>query len=267
MASSGERRMVFDTRGRRKHVIRFVYAILALLMGGSLFLVVGPVNIGALLGNQSSTGNAAKVFEEQVERIEGRLTKDPANEAMLLSLTRAQLGVANAQVETDPATGARTVPPAASKDFEAALATWNRYLKQAGSEPSVSTAQLISGTSFQQAESSTSFRAAEADIAAATAAQRIVAEQRPSLGSLSTLAIYQSFNGEFAAADKSTKQAVAKAPSKAEAKNVEKQLAEYRKNAEKFAKQKKELNKVEREAGKEKLTSPFSGLGGSTIGE
>ena len=41
--------MVFDIRGRRKHVVKVVYAILALLMGASLFLVVGPVNIAGLL--------------------------------------------------------------------------------------------------------------------------------------------------------------------------------------------------------------------------
>ena len=43
--ADGERRMLFDIRGRRKHVVRVVYAILAILMGASLFLVVGPVRL------------------------------------------------------------------------------------------------------------------------------------------------------------------------------------------------------------------------------
>ncbi len=38
----GERRMVFDTGGRRKDVVKVVYAVLAVLMGLSLLLVVGP---------------------------------------------------------------------------------------------------------------------------------------------------------------------------------------------------------------------------------
>ena len=43
MASDGgERRMLFDIRGRRKNVVKVVYAILAVLMGLSLFLVAGP---------------------------------------------------------------------------------------------------------------------------------------------------------------------------------------------------------------------------------
>src|SRR5882762_4995898 len=99
MASSGERRLVFDTRGKRKHVVRVVYAILALLMGGSLFLVVGPVNIGALLGNSGSTNSASKLFEEQAERIEGRLVKSPNDEQLLLALTRARINSGNSQIE------------------------------------------------------------------------------------------------------------------------------------------------------------------------
>jgi hypothetical protein len=263
MASSGERRMVFDTRGRRKHVIRVVYAILAILMGASLFLVVGPVNIGALLGNQSSSSSAAKVLDEQAERIERQLAKDPTDEALLLSLTRARIGAGNAGVEVNSTTEVPTVSAEAKADFEAALQAWNRYLKQAGDEPSPPAAQLVAGSFFRLAESSASVREAEADVAIATSAQRIAAEQRPSLGSLSTLGIYQYFNGEFAAGDKTTKQAAAKAPSKAEGKNVEKQLAQYRKSGAEFEKKKKQLAKVEKEIGKERLSNPFGGLGGS----
>jgi hypothetical protein len=263
MASSGERRMVFDTRGRRKHVIRFVYAILAILMGASLFLVVGPVNIGSLIGNQTSSGSAAKVYEEQAERIESRLAGNPTDEGLLLSLTRARIGAGNAEVETDPTTGAQTVPIAARRHFEAAGESWNRYLKQAGGEPSSTTAQLVAQTFFRLAETSSGVTEAAEYVAKATAAQKLAAERQPTLGSLSTLAIYQYFNGEPAAAGKTTRQAASKASSKAEGKTVEKQLGEYRKRGEEFEKQKKELQKAEKKAGKEKLTNPFSGFGGA----
>jgi hypothetical protein len=263
MASSGERRMVFDTRGRRKHVIRVVYAILAILMGTSLFLVVGPVNLGALIGNQTSSGDAAKVFEEQAERTEGRLRKDPTDEALLLALTRARIGAAGAYAETNPTTGAQTQTPESLDQLEAAAQGWERYLKESGEEANPGAAQLVASTFLSAAESAASFRESEEFIAIAAAAQLIAAEKRPSLGTLSALAIDQYFNGEFAAADASTKRAATKASSKTEAKSVEKQLAEYRKRAKEFAKQKKQLNKVEREASKEKLTNPFSGLGGT----
>jgi hypothetical protein len=262
MASSGERRMVFDTRGRRKHVVRVVYAVLALMMGASLFLVVGPVNLGALLGNQTSTGNAAKVFEEQAERTEAKLRKEPTSEALLLALTRERIGAAGAKAEANQETGALTFTPESRRELVAAEEAWNRYLKQAGDEPNPAAAQLVASTFFKVAEGGAALKEVEADLATALKAQQIAATERPNLGTLSSLAIDQYFNGEFVAGDASMKQAAAKAPSKAEAKGIEKQLGEYRKNAKKFAKQKKELNKVEREAGKEKLTNPFGGLGG-----
>ena len=142
MASNGERRMLFDTRGKRRHVIRVVYAILALLMGASLFLVVGPFNLANLLGNSSSSGSAAKVLHEQSERIERRLAQNPGDEQLLLSLTRAQINAGNAQFEKTSETATPVVTPEARKDFDAAAETWSRYLKQAGDEPNATAAQL-----------------------------------------------------------------------------------------------------------------------------
>lgn len=267
MASSGERRMLFDTRGKRRHVIRVVYAILALLMGGSLFLVIGPVNIGELLGN--STGNsssAAEVFDEQAERIERRLAKDPKDEQLLLALTRAQINAGNSEFEVSE-TEIPTVNGAARDDFKAASETWSRYLKQAGDEPSASAAQVVAGTFFKLAEAAPGTPGElEENIARAAKAQRIAAEQQPSLGTLSTLAIYEYFNGNFAAGDTAMKQAAAKAPSKAEAKNIEKQLDEYRKRATLFRKNSKETAKQEQRAGQETLQTPF-GPGGAQPGE
>jgi hypothetical protein len=264
MASSGERRLVFDTRGKRKHVVRVVYAILALLMGGSLFLVVGPVNIGALLGNSSSSGSSTKIFHDQAERIEHRLAKDPTDEQLLLTLTRARINAGNSQIEVTSETEVPVISAEANEDFEAASEAWSRYLKQA-KEPSPTAAQLVAGTFFRLAEGSTGLVAAEENVAKAAAAQKIAAEQNPNLGSLSTLAIYQYYNGEFAAADKATKQLAAKASTKAEATSIEKQLAEYRKLGKSFAKRKKELAKVQSEVNKEQLQNPL-GLGGSSGG-
>lgn len=256
--------MLFDTRGRRKHVIRVVYAVLALLMGASLFLVVGPFNLGELAGGGS--GDAGKVFEEQVERLEGRLAKDPTDEALLLALTRARISAGNAQAEIDPQTGLPgPPPPEASDDFEQALQAWNRYLKQAGDDPNPAAAQLVAQTSFGLAESSTGITDIEANVAAATKAQRIAAEQRPSVGSLTTLAIYQYFNGEFAAGGKTTKRAVASAPA-AEAKSIEKQLADYRKRSKQFEQQKKQFAKAQQGVGKEQLLNPFGGIAGAPPG-
>jgi hypothetical protein len=258
----GERRLLFDTRGRRRHVIRVVYAILAILMGTSLFLVIGPVNIGELLGESSSSGSAAQVFDEQAERIEGRLAASPQDEGQLLALTRARINAGNAQIEPVAPGEAPTISPEARREFEAASEAWSRYLKAVDGEPSASVAQLIAATFFGVVESAETLPELEEGIGNAVKAQRIAAAQRPSVGSLSTLALYQYVAGDFAAGDKTTKQAAAKAVAKAEAKNIEKQLAEYRKKAVQFDKQRKRIVKAERKSGKESLESPFSGFGG-----
>jgi len=263
MASSGERRMLFDTRGKRKHVIRVVYAILALLMGASLFLVVGPFNVANLIGGSSSS-SAAKVLHEQAERIETRLARNPGDPQLLLALTRAQINAGNAQFEKTSETAAPTVTPEARKDLVAAGETWTRYLKKSGGEPNAPAAQLMASAYFSVAESSASIREAQEYVVKAAAAQRIAARQSPSLGTLSTLAIYEYFAGNFSGGEEATRQAAAKVNSKTEAKNVEKQLAEYRKRGKAFAKQKKEAAKYEREKGKEALENPLGGFGGGT---
>jgi hypothetical protein len=266
MASSGERRLVFDTRGKRKHVVRVVYAILALLMGGSLFLVVGPVNIGELFGNSSSSSSASKLFDEQAERIEQRLVKSPNDEQLLLTLTRARINAGNSQ--TEPASETEVPPPVtpeAHEDFEAGRQAWNRYLKQA-KEPSPTAAQLVAGTFFRLAETgSTSLSEIQANVKTAAGAQRVAAQQQPSLGSLSSLAIYEYFAGDFAAGEKAMQQAMKKTSSKAEAKSVEEQLTEYRKRAQKFQKGVEEAEKQAKTLGKEKLQNPL-GLSGGTTG-
>lgn len=244
--ANDERRMLFDTRGKRKHVIRVVYAILALLMGASLFLVVGPFNLAELTGGSSDGNSAGEVFEDQAERIEGRLVKSPQDEQMLLALTRARVNAGNSQIEPPAEGEAAIVSPDARKQFEAAGEAWNSYLKQAGDEPSATGAQLVAAMFFQLSESGSSTLAEiEANAGEAAKAQRIAAEQQPSVGSLSTLAIYEYFAGDFAAGDKATKEAAGKAGSKAEGKNIEKQLDRYRVRAKQFQKSAEKAAKLE----------------------
>lgn len=266
MSDSGERRMLFDLRGRRKNVVRVVYAILALLMGGSLFLTVGPFNLGELVGG-GGTSSAAEVLDEQAERIEGRLAKNPNDEGLLLSLTRTRIAAGNAQTEEDPTTGAPTITPEARSEFRAAEQSWNRYLEEAGDEASPTGAQLVAGMFFSMAESGTTLREIDNSLGEAAKAQRIVAEARPNVNSLSTLAIYEYFDGNFAAGDEAAREAAQLAPSKATAKQVEKQTAEYRKRGKAWDKQRQKLVKIQREQGKEELQNPFGGLsgGGATL--
>lgn len=252
--------MLFDIRGRRKHVVRVVYAILALLMGASLLLVVGPFNIGEIVGGGGSS--SSKIFDEQAERIERKLVKSPHDETLLLTLTRARINAGNAQLEVDETTGSQTITVDAVEEFGRAANAWSRYLKEAGGKPNPSVALLAANTYFSLAQAANSFDEALADLHKAAEAQRFVATARPTLNSLSTLAIYEYYAGDFAAGDKATKKAEGLAASKAQAKSVKTQMAEYRKRGKQIQKQKREVAKAEQGKGREALENPL-GLGGS----
>jgi hypothetical protein len=254
--------MLFDIRGRRKHVVRVVYAILALLMGASLFLVVGPFNLGNLAGNGSST-DASEVLREQAERTEQKLRGEPENEDLLIALTRARISAANSLTEVNSETGATFYTPEGKQELERGVEAWNAYLKQS-EEPKASVALLVSQGYFGLAESSTTLEEAVQNVKGAAKTQRIAAEAQPTINSLTTLAIYEYYAGDFAAGDKAVKQAEAKAPSKAKAKEIGKQMAEFRARGKAFEAQKKEVLKEEKKLGKERLKNPLGGLSGST---
>jgi len=253
--------MLFDVRGRRRHVIRVVYAILALLMGASLFLVVGPFNIANLIGG-GTTSETAKVLVERAERTEEKLLREPDNPALLLSLTRSRVAAGNAQTEIDPQTGAPLVDATALESFDKATEAWNRYLTQT-EHPNPSGAQLMATTFFTLAQTSSGIEAIDESLANAARAQRIAAEAQPSVGTLTNLAIYEYFNGNFAGGNKAGKEAEAKAPA-SQVKQIEEQLAEYRQRGKSWENEKKRVAKLEKEQGKESLENPFGGFGGGS---
>jgi hypothetical protein len=274
MASGGkEHRMVFDIRGRRKHVVKVVYAILAVLMGASLFLVVGPVNLGQLFSSTSSSGEAAKPFEEQAERLEAKLRKEPESEQLLQSLTRAQVSAGNSLLSIEPSEDDLVK---ALQQYQQASNTWSEYLK-ATKEPAAGTAQLMAPALIALAERSRSLQEAESNIEAAAEAQGIVAKQRPSLNSFSTLALYTYFTGDFAAAEKAEAAAIKQTKEKFEREELDKQLSEVKKRAKQFQKELNSAEAAQKAAAKgnkgnpeslENPSSPLSGaFGGGGLGE
>lgn len=265
MAQGGERRMLFDIRGRRKHVIRVVYAILALLMGGSLFLVVGPVNLASLIGNSNTASSeTTKLFQERAERIEHDLRKNPGDEAKELALIRTRLQAGQAAASADQNSGK---PPGAEarEEFEAATSAWAAYEKQAGAKASPTTAQLVAQAWLFLAETSESdFEAAFENLEEAGRVQKVYATAKPTASAYTTLALYQLIVGNFKEGNASGKEAEKLATSKTQRKEVEKALKGARKQGKKNLESKKEVEKAEKGKGKESLENPFGGLGGST---
>jgi hypothetical protein len=255
----GERRMVFDTGGRRRGVVKVVYAILAVLMGLSLLLVVGPAPLQDLFGVGNTINSAADQFEEQAERTERKLKKDPQDAALLLSLTRARINAGNSLATANSETGAVEFTPESRDQLERASETWAKYLK-ATNAPSPGTAQLAAQAQFSLAQTSRTGAEAEANLRAAAKAQEIVAKSRPSLGSLSTLAIYRFYSFDYKGAEQARAKAAKYANSKFDRENLDNELDSIEKRAHEFQKQLVDIEKAAKKAqaqGKPSLANPL----------
>lgn len=256
MADDGERRMLFDIRGRRKNVVKVVYAILALLMGLSLFILAGP--IGNIF-NTGGTVDAADQFEDQATRIERELKKNPEDPDLMLNLTRARINAGNASAEINPETGVAAYTPESRQQLALASEAWSKYLKVAD-EPNPAGAQLAASALFGLAQTARTGVEASANVRAAAKAQAIVAESRPSLGSLGTLAIYRLFSFDYDGADEARKEAESFASTKFERENLGTEFDQTKKRAEEFEKQLQEIEKEAkkaREKGEPSVANPL----------
>jgi DNA repair exonuclease SbcCD ATPase subunit len=269
MAQGGkEHRMLFDLqRGRRRTAVKVVYAALAVLMGLSLFLVVGSLNIGELFSSNGSSGGGevAKPYEEQAERLEAKLKKAPEDEQLLVGLTRARVTAGNSLLSSEPSEEDLT---AALQQYQQASSAWAEYLDTTD-EPNAGTAQLVAPALLSLAERSRTYEQAQTNIEAATEAQKIVAQQRPTLNSFSTLALYTYFTGDYKAAEAAQAKAAKLTREKFEREQLDKQMEEVKKNAEKFQQRRKQAAAAEKAAAKsnkgnpESLQSPTNPLGGT----
>lgn len=262
--------MLFDLRGgRRGKVVKVVYAVLAVLMGLSLFLVVGGFNIAELFNSNSGTGEAAKAYEEQAERIEAKLVKDPGEPDLLKSLTRAQLNAGNAYVTVEP-NGERQVSADAVQEYQKAYQSWTEYLK-ATEKPDAGLALLVAPMLLQLAETSSSYAQADSRVQSASDAQLIVTEERPSVNAWTTLAFYSYFT-DPKLAEKARAEAEKLAAGKSEREAIDKQLDEFKKNADNYRKEKAKAEKAEKEAAQAGggaapgVENPLGGFGGG-LGE
>jgi Skp family chaperone for outer membrane proteins len=273
MASGDEHRMVFDIRGKRRHVVKFVYAILAILMALSLFLVTGAVNLGSLFNSASATTDLAKEYEERAQKIEVELKKSPADEELLAKLAKTRSRAGQQLVATGPnGEVAQTIE--SRTQYREASNAWSEYLK-AANEPNPSLAQQMAGVLFSLAQISNSYDEANENIVAAAEAQKIYSAARPSLNSLSTQALYSVYTGNYAEAEKANKAAEAKATSKFQREQIGNTFDSSKKRAEEFQTKLKAAEKAEAEAAKNKgssagtgsLESPGGVLGGGGLTE
>lgn len=262
MASGNkEHKMVFDIkRGRRGAAVKIIYAVLAVLMGLSLFLVTGGISIGELFSDSSSGGGeAAKPYEEQAEKLEAKLRKDPDNPELLVGVARAHVTAGNSLLSVEP-TEEDLIE--ALQQYQQASSAWSEYV-EATKEPNAGVAQLMAPALLTLAERSRSLPESAANVKAATEAQKIVTEQRPTLNSLSTLALYTYFTGDYAAAEKAKAEAKKLTNAKFEAEQLDKGLKEAKERSKKFLQELKKVEAAEKAAAKANKGNP-QGLGNSS---
>jgi len=256
----GERRMVFDTGGRRRGVVKVVYAILAVLMGLSLLLVVGPAPLQEIFGINDSVSSAADQFEEQAERTELKLKKDPQNPELLLSLTRARINAGNSGAVSNPETGEVGYTPEGRQQLQQGSEAWSKYLK-ATDEPNPAGAQVAAQALFALAQTARTGPEAEVNLRAAAQAQELIAADRPSFGSLGTLAIYRYYSFDYDGAAKARKKAAFYANTKFERENLGNELDQIAKRSHEFQKQLAEIEKEAKKAranGEGPIANPLS---------
>jgi hypothetical protein len=260
-----EHRMVFDIRGRRRHVVKFVYAILAILMAGSLFLVTGAINLNSIFGTSTTGESAAASFEKQAENIEAKLAKTPGDENLEANLTRTRVNASNALInegKLESQDGFEEV----TQQLALVSEGWSKYVA-AASEPSAGLAIQVAPALFRMAEYSSGGEEALENVKAATEAQQVVADKRGDLGSWSTLALYAPFSQNYKLAEEAKEEAVKLANTKFERESFENQYETAEKSAKEFGKQ-LQLEKASKSksGGKETLESPVQGLGGASLG-
>jgi hypothetical protein len=261
VAKSTEHKMLFDIRGRRKRVIQVVYVMLALLMALSLFTVVGPVNLGDLVGGGSSSSSSAS--DDQAQAIERKLAKDSRNEALLLSDVRARSTFARAQIQTDPTTGAQSgITEEGLQSFQKAGDAWIRYMKLDPKKPDAIVAQLAA-TSLLYSSNLTDL---DTRVKSAADAQAVYAQAQPSAAAYLTLAQLRFLTGDPKGGQQAGQKAKQEAPA-AQRKIVTQTVDQYAKQSAQLRKEAKQQSKLSPSGGgKQALQNPFGGLSGGGTG-
>ena len=255
--------MLFDLRGKRRRLVQVTFATLALLflvgfLGFGIGVGGGPGGIFDALGisNSDGGGSATDQINSEIDAANAKLAKNPNDTKALLKLAQNEFLLAKTGVQTDPNTGAPvSVSNDAHTDLGDAADAWEKYLKVNKGKPDVTVAfDMINVYVLLQ------------DADGAAQAQRLVAEDQPSVNSYGQLALFEYAGGDIEAGDAASDKALSLA-SKTEAKGIKPQLAQARKQGIKLQeaqeKAKKQAGENATKPGSNSLQNPF-GVPGTT---
>jgi hypothetical protein len=260
--------VLFDLQSpRRRRVVKFVYGGLALLLGAGL--LVGTFGSGGGNGNildqifgGGGNSSASSAFDDQIKQAEQKLAVNPQDQQALISLVTLQVQKGQTELDVDQSTGQQSPTVDSTTDFQKAADSWATYLKTNPNKPNFAAATQVAQAYLFLAESSTTASEADANLKGAADAQKVAAEQQPTLGSLSSLAQYLYFAGDTAAADQAGKEALAKADASQKT-QLEQSLAQIKKTAAQIRQQIDAAAKQEKEQAKAGGTGTPGATGGS----
>jgi hypothetical protein len=175
--------MLFDLRGSgRRRVVKIVYITLAFLMGGGLvFFGIGGGGAlpGGLVDAITQGGSGSDDSVDRIRDTEAAATAkaraNPTDAALWAAVARARFQLANAGENVDTNTGNYT--DSGAEQLRNATRAWEEHIELAGNNPDSNVASLM-----------VQAYGALGDLAKATAAQEIIAEDRDSAGAYAQLA-------------------------------------------------------------------------------
>ena len=269
MAEEPENRMLFDLRGRRKRVIQVIYVMLAFIMAASLLVIGLPGGINPFnSGGNAVSQDAADLSKERAVKLEQKIAQQPNAPALRAELIRERILAGNSLVQVNGEE--QVVGPEATEQYQLAAEEWEEYLKRTNEQPDRGTAQLVAGTLFTLAQGSTVAQF-EGNMRDAARAQAFVAEEGlkefrnedgpPPTGLFVTLATYEYYAQDYAAARKAGQQALQFAGDGANRKQVQRTLDQIEEDAKRVQKQIEQAKKQARKDKGQSLEQPFGNLG------
>jgi hypothetical protein len=256
--------MLFDLRGKRRHLVQVSFAMLALLflvgfLGFGIGVGGGPGGIFDALGisnSSNSSGSATGVYQDHIDKANQKLAKNPKDTQALLTVANNEYLLAKSGVSQDQTTGQISVTNDAHTNLGHAADAWNKYLKVNKGKPDLSTA-------FNMVNVFVILN----DGAGAIKTQEVIAKAQPSPQSYGQLAFFQYLTGDISGGDQSRDKALSLA-SKTQKKQLSTQLDQARKQGLQVQKQQQKAKQQQGGSattpGANPLESPFGGLGSTT---
>jgi hypothetical protein len=267
--------MLFDLRSPgRRNVIRVVYAMLAVLMGGGLVLFgIGGSGSGIFDAfSDSGGGGGGNPFEDDINAAQERVQQNPKDEAAYATLVQLHYSAGTQQVDEN---GALTTD--GEEELQQAADAWAKYLKLSGGDPATSPNLLavqalstLAQNQIQDATQATSTTdaltdatASQANWAAAAEAEKLAlargGQNQQGGSGYQNLALFYYAAGDVQAGDQATAQAVQQAQGP-EKETIQKSLDSIKQQAAQINTAIASLQKQQKQAS----TSPSGGAAGGS---